>query len=296
MKYFDSHSHLNLSPLKEQQAEIVEILKAEKVGTITIGTDFETSKLAVEIAENNSNIWASVGLHPNDALTSFVLSVLSRAESSEVEWAAYKELARHPKVVAIGECGLDYFRMGNEPPALEASSVAKAMKDETASRRKQKEIFLKQIELAIEIKKPLMIHCRPSKGTQDAYEDVLNILTTYNQQLTTKIKGNMHFFAGNLEVAKKFLDIGFTLSFAGPITFSSDYNEVIKYIPLNMILSETDAPFAAPAPYRGKTNYPQYVEEVVKKIAEIKNLPLEIVQKSLVENAFRAFSLVMGHR
>jgi TatD DNase family protein len=195
--------------------------------------------------------------------------------------------------VAIGEAGLDYFRVNSLD-----------VRDNSLLIRKQKEMFLKQIELAVEIKKPLMIHCRPSKGTQDAYEEVIKIISNFpacaeasagRQFPISKVRGCMHFFSGNLEIAKKFLDLGFILSFAGPITFSSDYDEVIKYAPLDMILSETDAPFASPAPFRGKTCYPQYVKEVVKKIAEIKNFPFEIVQKSLVENAVRVFSFVVDH-
>ena len=286
-EYFDAHSHLNLSPLRDQQEEIIKKMNELGVGTVTVGTDLETSKLAVEIAENNSNIWASVGLHPSEAVAFDVPSVLSRAESREVErhndkevfdYKKYLELAQHPKVVAIGEAGLDYFRVNSLD-----------VRDNSLLIRKQKEIFLKQIKLSVETKKPLMIHCRPSRGTMDAYEDILEKITNYQLPITNR--GNIHFFVGNTEIAKKFLDLGFTFSFDGPITFSRDYDEVIKFLPLESMMAETDAPFAAPVPYRGKTNYPQYVEEVVKKIAEIKNLPLKIVQKSLVENAVRTFSL-----
>ena len=286
-EYFDAHSHLNLSPLRDQQEEIIKKMNELGVGTVTVGTDLETSKLAVEIAENNSNIWASVGLHPSEAVVFDVPSVLSRAESREVErhndkevfdYKKYLELAQHPKVVAIGEAGLDYFRVNSLD-----------VRDNSLLIRKQKEIFLKQIKLSVKTKKPLMIHCRPSRGTMDAYEDILEKITNYQLSITNR--GNIHFFVGNTEIAKKFLDLGFTFSFDGPITFSRDYDEVIKFLPLESMMAETDAPFAAPVPYRGKTNYPQYVEEVVKKIAEIKNLPLEIVQKSLVENAVRTFSL-----
>jgi len=308
-EYFDAHSHLNLSPLRDQQEEIIKKMNELGVGTVTVGTDLETSKLAVEIAENNSNIWASVGLHPSEAVVFDVPSVLSRAESREVErhndkevfdYKKYLELAQHPKVVAIGEAGLDYFRVNSLD-----------VRDNSLLIRKQKEIFLKQIELSVEIKKPLMIHCRPSAGTMDAYEDLYEILVSdirYPISCMDKdkdrLRGNLHFFAGNIEITKKFLGLGFTFSFDGPITYPIDpstklgasYDEVIKFLPLESMMAETDAPFAAPVPYRGKTNYPYYVKYVVEKIAEIKGLSFEIVKKALVENAVRTFSLVVNHR
>jgi len=250
-EYFDSHSHLNLSPLAEEKEKIIKILEEENIGTVTVGTDYETSRDAVEIAKTSKNLFACVGLHPTDSKESF-------------DYEKFKKLAEDPKVVAIGECGLDYFHPGDK--------------------EKQVKNFLPQIELARELKKPLMIHCRPSKRSMDAYRDLLDILKNYPD-----VKGNSHFFAGNLDIAKEFLKLGFTLSFAGPITFVPDYDKVIKYAPIESLLSETDAPFAAPMPHRGKTNYPQYVKEVVKRIAEIKDLDLETTKKQLVANARRFF-------
>ena len=186
-------------------------------------------------------------------------------------------MAKHDKVVAIGECGLDYFRGKDE--ALVA---------------RQKELFLQQIKLALEAGKPLMIHGRPSKGTQDAYEDVLDILAEYPD-----IRANFHFFVGDMTIAKRVLAAGFTMSFDGPITFSSDYDEVIQMLPLEHIMLETDAPFAAPEPYRGQNPStglrascePWMVEEMYKKIAELKNIPLEEVQKQVQMNVERVFAI-----
>ncbi len=171
-------------------------------------------------------------------------------------------MLKDPKVVAIGECGLDYYRM--EPESIE----------------KQKKAFIEQVELANEIGKPLMLHIR------NAYKDALEILKQY-----AKVKGDVHFFAGTSEDAKGFLDFGFTLSFTGVITFTHDYDEVIKNIPLDMIMSETDSPYVTPVPYRGKRNEPSYVREVVKKIAEIKGLPEEEVAKAIIANAKRVFAI-----
>lgn len=257
ISFFDIHSHLNIAPLSERVDELVDRLKDECVGTIVVGVDLETSKKACELAEKYDNIWACIGMHPADNL------------KEEFDADQYRTLAALPKVVAIGECGLDYFR------GKSADMIAR-----------QKEVFEKQIAIAKEFRKPLMIHARPSKDTADAYEDVLDILEKHES-----VHAHFHFFVGSVEIAKRALARGFTFSFDGPITFSSDYDEVIKMLPLENIMLETDAPFAAPAPYRGKTCEPWMVVEMYKKVAELKNLSLEGVQKQVAENAKRAFDL-----
>jgi len=274
MKYIDIHSHLNLKPLNENIEEVIFCMQEQGVATITVGVDYATSKMAIELAEKYPEmLWATVGLHPNDATASFA--------PSENEWAEFKKLAQNSKVVAIGECGLDYFRI-DQPSSVPAELL----------RAKQKEIFKKQIELAIEISKPLMIHARPSKGSMDAYEDTLELLENYKSQKTNnKPHANFHFFVGNIEIAKRILDIGGTMSFDGPITFSEEYDEVIKFLPIESIMCETDAPFAAPTPFRGRMCEPWMVVEVVKKIAEIKGLPVETVEKAMLENAKRVFGV-----
>lgn len=233
-------------------------MAAGKTWTITVGTDFETSKSAVELANGQEGIFACVGLHPAD----------NAAEIFDEK--KYALLLKEPKVVAVGECGLDYFHM-------------KEKTEET--KKKQREIFEKQIRLAIEHNKPLMIHSR------DAYQDTFEVLSSYKKQYGDKVRGDIHFFAGTIEDARKFLDIDFTLSFTGVVTFAKSYDDVIKFAPLEMIMSETDAPFVSPVPYRGKRNEPSYVSEVVKRIAEIREEPLEEVKKALVSNAFRVFGL-----
>jgi TatD DNase family protein len=265
--YFDIHSHLNISPLLENKDEIINTMRQQGMGTITVGVDYDTSKLAVDFANENPDIlWATVGQHPVDE-TSKVLS--------DSEWAKFKELARNDKVVAIGECGLDYFR-------LKGSEDEKQIEIE-----RQKELFIKHIQLAVETGKPLMIHARPSAGSMNAYEDVLNILE--NQNFTGH--ANFHFFVGDIEIAKRIVGQGWTMSFDGPITFTNDYDDVIRSIPLENIMAETDAPFATPAPHRGQTNYPQYVEFVYKKIAQIKDLDPEIVRDTILNNIKRVFGI-----
>lgn len=259
MKYFDAHSHIHGEEFSADRAEVLARMREAGVATITVGTYLESSRRAVELAEKESDVWATVGLHPTDTEEAF----------SESE---YRKLAENKKVVGIGECGLDYFWE----------------KDETR-RKLQRENFAKQVELSLEIDKPLMIHSRPSRGSMDAYEDVLKILTDNLQPATNKPWGNIHFFVGDQNIAKQFLDFGFTMSFTGVITFARDYDEVIKYIPLESILSETDCPYVAPVPYRGKRNEPAYVVEVVKTIARIKEIATEIVAKKLLKNIERMF-------
>ncbi len=284
--YFDVHSHLNLSPLFEKRGEVARVMAERGIGTITVGVDLATSKQSVEIAETYDNVWACVGLHPTDSAPSPEAGEGRPEDRGEV-WDALHELAQHKKVVAIGECGLDYFRGKDEAMIV-----------------RQKEIFKKQIELALEVGKPLMIHARPSKGTQDAYEDVLEILEQYvtttpaAKRATPPPKGgeekphaHFHFFVGDVAIAERALAIGCTFSFDGPITFSKDYDEVIKILPLEAVMLETDAPFAAPAPHRGKTCEPWMVEEMYKKVAELKELPLEVVQKQVQANVERVFAI-----
>ena len=181
-------------------------------------------------------------------------------------------MGKHPRVIAIGECGLDYYRAEEDTKEL------------------QKKAFIEHIELANKLGKPLMLHIRPglrSLGEAgNAYEDALEILKTH-----AKVKGDAHFFAGDWKTAKEFLDLGFTLSFTGVLTFTHDYDEVVKNAPLDMLLSETDAPYVTPAPHRGKRNEPAYVAEVVRAIASIRGENLEEVAKQLVANARRVFSL-----
>ncbi|MCX6755071.1 MAG: TatD family hydrolase [Candidatus Nomurabacteria bacterium] len=260
-KYIDIHSHLNLEQLNPDHEAVIARMVEHDVATIVIGVDYETSQEAIAVAEKYDFIWAGVGLHPADNL------------NEVFDFEKYKALAQNKKVVCIGECGLDYFREANEE-----------------IKQKQKILFKQHIELGLQVGKPLMIHARPSKGSQDAYEDALEILESYKKE-HNNLLGNFHFFVGDITIATRALAIGFTMSFDGPITFTNDYDEVIKFIPMESIMSETDAPFAAPVPYRGKTCEPYMVKEVVKKIAEIKGSNEDEVAKAVMTNAKRVFDI-----
>ena len=272
MKYIDIHCHLDFPDYGTDLAEVLERMKENEVGAITIGTDLESSRRAVKIAEegekNGNKIWACIGVHPEqpqgETLGNFQGLTLGFEEKE------FEKLVVHPKVVAIGECGLDWFRI--EPENIESE------------RERQTKLFKQQIEFALKYNKPLMLHCR------EAYDDVLNILEVYKKaEGGDKLRGNAHFFAGNVEQAKRFLDLGFTMSFTGVVTFTHDYDEVIKYIPQDSIMSETDAPFVSPVPYRGKRNEPSFVIEIVKKLAEIRGESFEVLNGAIIKNAKVAF-------
>lgn len=259
MKYIDIHSHLNIEPLYSAREEVVARMKEKGVTTITVGVDYETSRKAVELAREFPDvcIGATIGQHPND-------------NPEEVfDYDAFLKLASDPSVVAIGECGVDYFRLKGSD------------EDQTKEKDRQADLFRAHIKLATIANKPLMIHARPSKGMMDAYEAVLEMLTE------TGFAGrvNFHFFVGDLTIAKEIVSRGYTVSFDGPITFARDYDEVIEYLPIEHIMCETDAPFAAPMPHRGKTCEPWMVEEVIKKIAEIKKLSVHDLNEQLYINS-----------
>lgn len=250
-KYFDSHSHLNLSDFESDKEEVIEKMTQDAVGTLTVGTNLASSKEAVRLAKENENLFACIGLHPNE----------SGKEDFNKE--DYKNLLGE-KTICVGECGLDYFR-GEE--------------------RSDQEIdFRKQIDFALENDLPLMLHIRPKKGSMDAYEDTLSILEEYKESAGEKLRGQAHFFAGDIEIAKRFLDLGFYISFTGVVTFTNDYDEVVKFIPVDRILTETDSPFVTPVPHRGHRCEPQYVIEVYKKLAEIKEVSLEEFEKQVKDN------------
>lgn len=257
-RYFDAHSHIQDKAFDADRDVVISRMKEEGIGALVVGTDMQMSRDAVGLAEAHENLWAVIGLHPTDN------------RSEQFDFDAYKTLGEHPKVVAVGECGLDYFH-ATDP----------------AEREQQKALFREQIRLAEALGKPLMVHIRPSKGSyEDAYRDALEILGEY-----PKVTGNIHFFAGTPELAREFSDRGFTMSFTGVVTFARDYDEILRTLPLSHILSETDCPYVAPLPYRGKRNEPAYVSEVAKKIAEIRGEPFEMVQKALVENGLRVFNI-----
>ena len=277
--FFDIHSHLHDTSYKDDREKLLDEMKAYGLGTVTVGTDLKESTHAVELAEKYDHVYATVGLHPADNV------------KEEFDKEAFRKLAEHPKVIAIGECGLDYHYIENFFERDRKEKRVTHTKDAEADR--QQRIFEAQIDFAVEMNKPLMLHGRPSKKTMDAYEDMLHILENAKKKYGSKLRGNAHFFVGNIDIAKRFVDIGFTMSFSGVITFTHDYDDVVRYLPPTMIQAETDSPYATPAPFRGKRNSPMYVQEVVAKIAVLRNEPFEEVRVQLLENAKRMFDLTL---
>lgn len=290
MKYFDAHAHVQFVAYDADRAEVMARAKEAEVGMNLVGTQLDTSRAAVALAEQEGgDVYASIALHPVHTSKSYhdtkELGGEGKAFTSRGEvfdFAAYEQLAQSPKVIAIGECGLDYYRLEEDTKKL------------------QTEVFVQHIELANKLNKPLMLHIRngahqsgdgasPVFGGTNAYEDALELLKSHFHSASggAGVRGDVHFFAGDWEIAKKFLDLGFTLSFTGVLTFTHDYDEVIQNTPLDMLLTETDAPYITPVPYRGTRNEPMHVREVVKKIAELKNMDLEAVREQILLNSQR---------
>ena len=285
-KYIDTHAHVNINAFKEDAGAVISRCAEEGVVVINVGTQQNTSKRAVELAREFKNCFAIVGLHPIHTSASYhdeqelgenMKAFTSRGEEFDATY--YRDLAIDKKVVAIGECGLDYYRLEKDTKAV------------------QEKAFIEQIELANELNLPLMIHTRDSKGNVasvkaevgvgNVYDDTYEILKAY-----AKVPFNVHFYAGTYEQAKKFFDIGGTISFTGVITFAKDYEEVVKNSPLTMLHAETDCPYVAPSPYRGQRCEPWMVKEVYKKIAVIKNEDEEKVREQLIENATTLYKLI----
>ena len=288
-KLFDIHSHLNFSAFKDDADEVIERTLREKVWTILVGSQSSTSERAVMYAEKYPfGIYAAVGLHPSyleegyfDTNEEFGVKEKIPLRKEEFDYDFYKKLAQNKKVVSIGESGLDYCH------------------NPESARKKQIEVFEKHIELAIKLKKPLMVHCREAhpnsafSGTSGgrAYQDAIKILEKFKKMAGDNLTGDIHFFCGAWEEAKKYFDLGFSISFTGVITFTSAYDEIIRKSPMDKIMVETDAPYVSPVPYRGKRNEPLYVAEVCRRIAEIKNISFEETARITTENALKLFKI-----
>ena len=279
LKLFDVHTHTQFVAFKDETDAAIKRALDAGIWLVNIGTQRDTSAKAIEIANKYpEGVYATVGLHPIHTEKSYhdeqELGIMNKelgndsgfvSRGEDFDYEYYKKLAQDMKVVAIGECGLDYYRIKN-----------------TESRIKQEKAFRTQIELAVEVKKPLMIHCR------NAFGDLIDILQTTNYKLKPSI---VHFFSGTVDDAQKLLDLGFSFSFGGVITFARDYDEVLKYIPLDRVLLETDAPYVTPTPFRGKRNEPLYVEEVASKIGETVNKDFSEIARITTENAMRIFDI-----
>ncbi|GAA0353341.1 TatD family hydrolase [Bacillus horti] len=253
---FDTHTHLNDKAFDEDRQQVMQRAQEEGVSLlVNVGFNRETIPPTLQLAETYDFVYAAVGWHPQDA---------SDFTQEHLSWI--EELAcTHPKVVAIGEMGLDYYW-------------------DNAPRDVQKDVFRQQIALAKRVKKPIIIHDR------DAHRDVVDIL---KEEGADQVGGIMHCFGGSVEIAQECLDLGFYISFGGPLTFKNAKKpkEVAKYIPLDRLLIETDSPYLTPHPYRGKRNESSYVKHVAQSMAEIKEVSYEEICRITLENGKRVFGL-----
>jgi TatD DNase family protein len=252
---FDSHAHLEDKRFDEDRDELIRGLPERGVThVVNVGSTLDTSCTSIELAATYPIIYAAVGVHPHD------VSQMTYDDLNLLE-----DLAGNPKVVAIGEIGLDYYY-------------------EFSPRELQKQWFAEQIELACHLKLPIVIHNR------DAHADVLDILTSKKDRI---LGGIMHCYSGSWEMAKRFLDLGFYISLGGPVTFKNAKKpvEVAQNVPLDRLLIETDSPYLTPAPYRGKRNDPGFVRLVAGKIAEIREMDFDMIVRITSDNAKNIFGI-----
>lgn len=284
MELIDTHTHINLRAFAEDGPEAIKRALDAGVAVVNVGTQIDTSRQAVKLLEQFSeNVYAAVGLHPvhtfgHNYEDEHEVKFKTREEGFDYE--AYKELAgSSPRVVGIGECGLDYYRLPED-------------RDHGEIKQLQKAAFEQQIKLARELDKALCVHCRPSEGTMDAYEDVIEIMRGVQAE-QADFRFEIHCYTGDLATAKKFVDIGAYIGINGIITFDKTgrSEEVVKGIPLENIILETDAPYLTPVPHRGQRNEPSYLPFVAEKIAEWKNVGKDEVGRVTTANAKKLFAI-----
>ena len=256
----DSHAHVTFDSFdKDRESVVRRALEAGAQGWIEVGTDIKQSQKAVEFAQKHENVWATVGVHPTDA------------ESLDYDsWRKLRELVREKKVVAVGEVGIDVYRGG--------------------SLKKQVASLEKFIDLATDNNLPIVWHVRSSEKV-DAHDEVLKLLASCSEGV--RLRGAMHSYSGTWEQAEKYLALGMYISFNGVVTFKNagETAEVARLVPLSRMLIETDCPFLAPEPYRGKRNEPAYLEFVAEKIAEIKGIAVREVRRNTLGNTRQLFGL-----
>lgn len=257
--YLDLHAHLQFEDFDSDRDEIIEQMKNNNVIAINVGVDKKSSINGINLSKKYKGLlWSTIGLHPLN----------SKDDYNTEDLILDKQLSNN--ICGIGECGLDYFRIIDSEHNYEDLNKIKDF---------QKEIFINQIKMSIKYDFPLMLHVR------DSYKETLEILYENFKDSVKEYKGNVHFFAGSLEEAKAFLELGFSISFTGVITFVESYRELVDFVPLDRMFAETDSPYVAPKPFRGQKNNPNYVIEIYKKIAEIKGVSVDHVIDVFYDNA-----------
>ncbi|RKX51685.1 MAG: TatD family deoxyribonuclease [Thermotoga sp.] len=254
-EFVDTHAHLHMRQFDQDREDVIANFERDHIRfVVEVGVDIESSLRVLKLSEKNERIFSAVGVHPHD------VKILKDEDLEKLE-----ELGRNEKVVAIGEIGLDFYR--NLSP-----------------RDLQEEYFVKQIEIAKKLGKPIIVHVR------DAYEEAVRILRNHAHP---NVIGVVHSFSGDYKDAKRIVEMGFKLGIGGPVTFKNNekLREIVRKIDLKYILSETDCPYLTPHPFRGKRNEPRFVRYVVEKIALLKGKPVLKVAEILMENAIELFGL-----
>ncbi|MDE2001331.1 MAG: TatD family hydrolase [Patescibacteria group bacterium] len=273
--FIDAHAHVQFPAYDADRDAVMARAREAGVRMVLVGTQYGTSVAGIELAKRYpDDARAAIGFHPSHVAEQWHHDPKEQheAESEKFDAARFRALAADPMVVAVGECGLDYYRL-TEGDAEKVKS-------------RQREVFLEQARIAQEVDKPLMIHCRPSSvktsegkafSTDDAYEDLFSII--HNSRFT--IPRIIHFYVGGPAITKKLVDAGFHFTFGGVLTFARDYDESLRMIPLDRILSETDCPYVAPASHRGKRNEPAFITETVQQLALLKGVPFEKMREQV---------------
>jgi len=279
----DTHCHVQFNAYKGESDEVIQRSLDKDVQMITIGTQSTTSQRAIEFAERYDGVWAAVGLHPIHLMSQHVdeEEIEFKTREEKFDYELYKKLASHPKVVAIGETGFDFYHV-EEGTDFEQETV------------KQKENAAIQIDLATELELPFIAHCR------DAHQQMIELLDEKIRKGKLSKRGVIHSFTEGLDVAKPYLEMGFVFSFNGIITFPpkkalaeqhARLIECVRQLPLESILIETDAPYLSPVPLRGKRNEPWHVRYVAEKVAELKGISIDEVNEVTTSTAKRIFNL-----
>lgn len=278
---FDTHCHVQFNGFKNDAEEVVKKCGDQQMILNLVGTQKDTSRAGVEMAEKFPFTYASIGLHPVHLFSTHIdeeeSKFLSREETFDYEY--YKKLGQSKKVIAVGECGLDLYRLP------EGRTVEEVLE-------KQKETFSLQYKLAQELNVALVIHVR------EAHAPMIELLKKLSNN--GPVRGTVHCYTSNWDFAQQYLELGLNIGFTGVITFPPrkldpqsqlDLLEVVKNCPLDRIVVETDAPYLAPIPYRGQRCEPQMVRETIKKIAQLKNISFEEAEKATTENAKKLFNI-----
>lgn len=278
--FIDTHAHVNFSAFKKDEKEVILRSLEEETWMILVGSDYKTSKRALDVANKyEKGVYAAIGLHPIHTheikAEGEDYNVVTKAE--EFNYDNYEKLAKFEKVVAIGEIGLDYYHIDYNANIIEI-------------KKEQKDIFKEQLKLARALDLPVIIHCR------QAHDDMIALLKNFkkeNKELFNKDKpwGVMHCFSGDENLAWQYFSLGLLISFTGLVTFSKQWDDLIRKLPSDKFLIETDCPFMTPEPFRGKRNEPVLVKYVAKRIAEIKNLTTERVGEITAMNAKKLFKI-----